>query len=80
MGQYVIRVAGQLSDDLLTAFPSLVATVQPVTTVLYGSLPDQAALTGVLDRLDELGVQIIEMVNVPSQPVRSAPVAGGLAR
>jgi hypothetical protein len=70
MTQYVIRVNGQLSDDLLTAFPTLMATVQPVTTVLYGPLPDQAALAGVLDRLDELGVQIIEMMQVPGEPAR----------
>jgi hypothetical protein len=68
MTQYVIRVTGQLSDDLLTAFPTLMATVQPVTTVLHGSLPDQAALTGVLNRLDELGVQIVEMVELPVEP------------
>jgi hypothetical protein len=80
MAQYVIRVAGHLSDDLLTAFPSLLATVQPVTTVLYGSLPDQSALAGVLDRLDELGVEIVEMVQVPSEPVVPRPLASGRSR
>ena len=65
MRQYVIRVSGDLSRDLMTAFPSLVATVQPVATVLSGPLPDQAALIGVLDRLDELGVQIVEVVQLP---------------
>jgi hypothetical protein len=70
MTQYVIRVSGHLSDDLLTAFPTLMATVQPVTTVLYGPLPDQSALAGVLDRLDELGVQIVEMMQVPGKPAQ----------
>jgi hypothetical protein len=70
MTQYVIRVSGQLSDDLLTAFPTLMATVQPVTTVLYGPLPDQAALAGVLDQLDELGVHIVEMMQVPGEPAQ----------
>ena len=68
MTQYVIRVTGALSDDLLTAFPTLVATVQPVTTVLHGPLPDQGALAGVLDLLDELGVNIVEMMQVPNHP------------
>ena len=54
MTHYVIRVAGQLSDDLLTAFPHL--------------LPDQAALTGVLNHLDELGVEIVEVLMVPPLP------------
>ena len=65
MRQYVIRVSGDLSSELMTAFPSLVATVQPVATVLSGPLPDQAALIGVLDQLDELGVQIVEVVQLP---------------
>jgi hypothetical protein len=65
MTHYVIRVAGELSDDLLTAFPRLAATTEPVTTVLQGHLPDQAALTAVVDRLDELGIDIIEMITLP---------------
>jgi hypothetical protein len=77
---YVIRVAGHLSDDLLTAFPSLMATTQPVTTVLHGPLPDQAALTGVLNRLDELGVQIVEMIEVPTEPSMAMPLAGRRVR
>jgi hypothetical protein len=65
MTHYVIRVAGLLSDDLLIAFPRLAASTQPVTTVLQGQLPDQAALTAVLDRLDELGIDIIELTTLP---------------
>jgi hypothetical protein len=68
MAQYVVRVAGALSDELLTAFPRLAASVQPVTTVLQGDLPDQVALTSVLDRLDELGIEIIEVTKVPALP------------
>ena len=30
MTHYVIRVVGHLSDDLLTAFPTLLAEAQPV--------------------------------------------------
>jgi hypothetical protein len=71
MTRYVIRVSGRLSDGLLTAFPTLVATVQPTTTLLYGPLPDQAALAGVLDLLDQLGVQIVELMQVPNEPDRS---------
>ena len=64
MTHYMIRVAGQLSDDLLTAFPLLMATTE-VTTVLQGRLPDQAALTAVIDRLDELGIGIVSLTTVP---------------
>ena len=68
MTHYVIRVAGQLSDDLLTAFPHLLADEQPRQTLLHGQLPDQAALTGVLNHLDELGVEIVEVLSVPPLP------------
>lgn len=69
MTHYVIRVAGLLSDDLLIAFPRLAASTEPVTTVLQGQLPDQAALTAVLDRLDELGIDIIELNTLPEMNV-----------
>ena len=65
MTHYVIRVAGRLSDDLLTAFPLLTASTQPVTTVLQGHLPDQSALTAVIERLDELGIDIMDMSTLP---------------
>jgi hypothetical protein len=64
---YVIRVTGARSDELLTKFPDLLVNREPVQTVLHGELPDQAALTGVLDQLDELGVDILEVVQVPQQ-------------
>ena len=78
MARYVVRVGGALSDDLLTAFPLLAASVQPVTTVLQGDLPDQVALTSVLDRLDELGVEILEVTKLPARPDPAQP--SGAAR
>jgi hypothetical protein len=71
---YVIRVTGALSEELLTAFPDLLVDREPVQTVLHGELPDQAALTGVLDHLDGLGVQILEVVQVPQRPEAARPV------
>ncbi len=65
MDEYVIRVSGRLSDALLTAFPSLRAYAVPVQTVMRGELPDQSALQGVLNRLDELGVEIVAVEKLP---------------
>jgi hypothetical protein len=76
MTHYVIRVGGLLSDELLTAFPHLVPSVQPVTTVLQGDLPDQAALSSILDRLDELGVEIVEVTKLPPRPSAQSGAAG----
>ena len=65
MTNYLIRVAGHLSDELLSAFPLLSAQPQ---TVLRGEVPNQAVLSDVLLRLDELGVQIVEVVYLPEHP------------
>jgi hypothetical protein len=66
MDHYIIRVDGHLSDDAMTAFEGLQATREPVQTILHGELPDQSALAGVLDYLDEIGVVIIEVLKVPA--------------
>ncbi|MET9272014.1 hypothetical protein [Kribbella sp. NPDC003557] len=65
MAHYVIRVQGDLSPELTDVFPSLAADHEPAQTVLHGDLDDQAALAGVLNHLDTLGVTIIEVVQVP---------------
>jgi hypothetical protein len=65
MGHYVIRVKGSLSHDLTDAFPSLTADAEPAQTVLHGYLADQAALTGILNHLDMLGVSILEVMQIP---------------
>jgi hypothetical protein len=45
---YQIRIRGQLGRTMRTAFPALQAETQDGDTLLTGSLPDQAALRGVL--------------------------------
>jgi hypothetical protein len=65
MGEYVIRVKGKLSPQLTDAFPSLIAETEPAQTVLHGHLDDQAALAGILNHLDMLGIDILEVMQVP---------------
>jgi hypothetical protein len=65
MGHYVIRVRGRLSRELTDAFPSLSAEPVPAQTMLHGYLDDQAALSGVLNHLDLLGIDIVEVLQVP---------------
>jgi hypothetical protein len=67
MDRYVIRIDGELPDDALDGFESLSIAPRVVQTVLYGDLPDQAALTGILDHLDEMGVTIVGVVKVPGR-------------
>jgi hypothetical protein len=65
-GDYEIRIKGRLSDSLLAAFEGMRASVQPVETVLYGPVQDQAALYGLLDRIQSLGLELVEIRQLPA--------------
>jgi len=55
---YEIRIAGLLPPGALRGFEQLAAD-QPVETMVCGPLPDQAALHGLLARLEASGVQLV---------------------
>jgi hypothetical protein len=65
-GDYEIRIKGRLSDSLLAAFEGLTATEQPVETVLYGPVRDQASLHGLLDHIQSLGLEVVEIRRLPA--------------
>jgi hypothetical protein len=56
---YQITVAGRLSDALMGAFDGFSATPSAAGTVLCGEIPDQAALFGVLERIESLGLELL---------------------
>jgi hypothetical protein len=58
---YEIRVSGILPPEALLDFDRLTASVEPVETVVHGALQDQAALNGLLARLQAFGVEVIEV-------------------
>ncbi len=58
---YEIRVAGVLPPEILLDFDRLTASVEPVGTMLHGPLRDQAALHGLLARLETFGIQVLEV-------------------
>lgn len=58
---YEIRVVGILPPEALLDFERLTASVHQVETVVHGPLQDQAALHGLLARLQAFGVQILEV-------------------
>jgi hypothetical protein len=58
---YEIRVTGTLPPEALVDFERLLVGVQPVETVLHGPITDQAALVGLLARLELFGVQVVEI-------------------
>jgi hypothetical protein len=64
---YEIRITGILPPEALLDFERLTAVVEPVETVLHGPLSDQAALHGLLARLETFGVQVVEVRRVHDQ-------------
>ena len=58
---YEIRVVGTVPAEALLDFERLSASVHQVETVLHGPLEDQAALHGLLARLQTFGVQVLEV-------------------
>jgi len=58
---YEIRVAGVLPPEVMLDFERLNASVEPVGTILHGPLQDQAALQGLLARLETFGIQVLEV-------------------
>jgi hypothetical protein len=63
---YEIRVKGHLSGALLVHFQELGARVEPAATTLFGRVEDQAALRGLLDRIDSVGLELIEVRRIPA--------------
>ena len=61
---YEIRIRGRVGDPLLESFGDLDASIKPAETVLRGEIQDQAALHGLLDRIQALGLELIEIRQV----------------
>lgn len=80
MANYLIRVEGEISRDLLSAFPQLRTDVELVQTVLCGSVTDPAELTGILNHLNEIGVEIVNVVRIPTEPAPEGPGSKAVRR
>lgn len=63
---FEVHVRGELSPDDLEDIEYLTATVVPTQTVLSGVVPDQAALLGLLARLQSLGLEVVEVRRLPA--------------
>lgn len=58
---YQILVRGRIGRTMRAAFPDLRAEAQGEDTMLSGTLPDQAALHGVLAQIEALGLELLEV-------------------
>jgi hypothetical protein len=73
MARVLIRVAADVPDTAMEAFPTLTCVSQPAHTTLVGSVTDQEELHGVLHHLDDLGIEIVEVVTIPDETDAAVP-------
>jgi len=64
--RYEIRVRGRVSEATLSTFEGMDASVASAETVLYGPVADQTGLHGLLDRIQSLGLELIEVRQLPA--------------
>jgi hypothetical protein len=62
--EYRLVVEGELSDTLAPAFEGMALTRDHGTTVLVGTVRDQAELQGILQRVSGLGLTLLSAVAV----------------
>jgi hypothetical protein len=64
---YEIRVKGRLSDTVTDAFEDFTSSVKPAETVMRGNIRDQSELHGLLERIQSLGLELIEVRRLPQE-------------
>ncbi len=65
---YEITFTGQAGSALRPEFDDCEITIGPGTTTLRAELPDQGALTGLMERITGLGLEVIDMHLVAPSP------------
>ena len=72
--QYEIRVEGHLGTRWAAWFNGLnITTADDGTTVLRGSVVDQAALHGLIQKLRDVGIPLISLTPAPPEAPTAAP-------
>jgi hypothetical protein len=64
---YEITFSGQAGATLRAEFDDCEVTIGPGTTILRAELPDQAALTGLVQRITGLNLEVI-LVRIVAPP------------
>jgi hypothetical protein len=66
---YEVRVVGSLGPAAREAFADLAVEVEPTSTLLAGELA-QADLRALLDQVRALGLEVVEVKQTSSPPLR----------
>jgi hypothetical protein len=62
---YEFRIGGRLSDPVLARFDMLEPDAACVDTILHGQIRDQAALHGLIEQVQSLGLELLEVRRLP---------------
>lgn len=65
--EYRLVVEGELSDDVESAFDGMTLTRERGKTLLVGPVVDQAELQGLLQRVSDLGLNLISATALDSE-------------
>jgi hypothetical protein len=66
---YEITFLGQAGTTLRAEFDDCEVTIGPGTTTLRAELPDRGALAGLMERINNLGLDVID-VSLVAEPER----------
>jgi hypothetical protein len=62
---YEIRVKGLVTGALRDHFEELGTRVEPGGTLFFGTVEDQAELHGLLQRIESVGLELLELRRLP---------------
>jgi hypothetical protein len=65
---YEITFAGRAGSTLRAEFDDCEVTVGPDTTTLRAELPDQVALSGLVQRITGLGLEVVQLHLIAPPP------------
>jgi hypothetical protein len=65
---YEITVKGRIGSSLAEAFDGLTVTEHSSETALRGQIVDQAALHGVLELIESLGLELLDVRRIDTTP------------
>jgi len=65
---YEITFMGKAGDALRAEFDDCEVRIGPGTTTLRAELPDQSALSGLMDRISGFGLEVIDVSLVAPTP------------
>ncbi len=65
---FEVTFTGQAGTTLRAEFDDCEVTINPGTTTLRAELPDQAALTGLMQRITGLGLELIHVHRLAPPP------------